>query len=37
VQCCRKKKKDSRYGRVSRKELVRLTQLPKPQQSTKIY
>ncbi len=33
VQCCRKKKKDSRYGRGSRKELVRLTQLPKPQQS----
>jgi hypothetical protein len=37
VQCCRKKKKDSRYGRGSRKELVRLTQLPKPQQITKIY
>jgi hypothetical protein len=37
VQCCRKKKKDSRYGRGNRKELVRLTQLPKPQQITKIY
>ena len=37
IQCCRKKKKDSRYGRGSRKELVRLTQLPKNQQGTKVY
>jgi hypothetical protein len=36
-QCCGKKKKDVRYGRGSRKELVRLTQLPRSQQSAKLY